>query len=98
MSNYIQIRRSFTQTSPQTDLNSGELAFSYVNNSLYIGARDGKGNSAIPIAGEALMTNANLSGNPTAPTPALHSNNNSIATTSFVNEALANLDIDFGTF
>ena len=50
----IQILRSYANTRPQT-LNDGELAYSFVANTLYIGDRDEK---IIPIGG--LTTTQNL--------------------------------------
>lgn len=51
MSNLIQIKRSNTSSSPTTTLNSGELAYSYNSNTLYVGAQTGIGATAIKISG-----------------------------------------------
>ena len=49
--NLIQIRRSNTSSSPTTTLNSGELAFSYASNAMFIGAQTGIGTVGTKIAG-----------------------------------------------
>jgi hypothetical protein len=49
--NLIQIRRSNTSATPGTTLYSGELAYSYSGNNLFIGAQTGIGVAATKIAG-----------------------------------------------
>jgi hypothetical protein len=49
--NLIQIRRSNTSSTPGTTLVSGELAYSYSGNNLFIGAQTGIGTAATKIAG-----------------------------------------------
>lgn len=51
----IQILRSYANTSP-TSLNDGELAFSFVSNTLFIGSNT----SIIPIAGQGYVANVSL--------------------------------------
>lgn len=47
----IQIRRSNTSPTPGTGLQSGELAFSYNSNNMFIGAQSGPGFTSVLIAG-----------------------------------------------
>jgi hypothetical protein len=49
--NLIQVRRSNTSATPGTSLYSGELAYSYSGNNLFIGAQTGVGTAATKIAG-----------------------------------------------
>ena len=49
--NLIQVRRSNTSATPGTTLYSGELAYSYSGNNLFIGAQTGIGVAATKIAG-----------------------------------------------
>jgi hypothetical protein len=49
--NLIQVRRSNTSATPGTTLYSGELAYSYSGNNLFIGAQTGVGTAATKIAG-----------------------------------------------
>jgi len=51
MTNTIQINRSFSATGPGTTLLDGELAYSYVSNSLFIGNSGGAGNAAWTLFG-----------------------------------------------
>ncbi|MBC8442800.1 MAG: hypothetical protein H8D80_01280, partial [Proteobacteria bacterium] len=51
MTNTIQINRSFSATGPGTTLLDGELAYSYVSNSLFIGGASGAGNAAWTLFG-----------------------------------------------
>jgi hypothetical protein len=83
----IQIRRSTTTGSPGTVLDIGELAYSYLNSTLYIGGAAGIGAAAIPIAGSGSFASLNspiFTGDPQAPTPAANDNDTSIATTAWV--------------
>ena len=52
----IQILRSYANTQPET-LADGELAYSFVSNTLFIGDRDGGVN---PIGGEAFIANVTV--------------------------------------
>jgi len=52
----IQILRSYANTTP-TVLDDGELAFSFVSNTLFIGSRD---NQIIPIAGQGYIANVTI--------------------------------------
>jgi len=52
----IQILRSYANTTP-TVLDDGELAFSFVSNTLFIGTRD---NQIVPIAGEGFVANVTV--------------------------------------
>ena len=60
MSNLIQIKRSNTSSTPTTTLNSGELAFSYNSNNIFIGAQTGIGSSAVLIGGSKYQYLNNL--------------------------------------
>ena len=51
MANYIQIRRSNTSSSPANTLTSGELAYTYAANSLYIGAQTGISGAGFKVGG-----------------------------------------------
>jgi len=51
MANYIQIRRSNTSVSPANTLVSGELAYSYAANVLYVGAQTGISGTGFRIGG-----------------------------------------------
>jgi hypothetical protein len=51
MANQIQIKRSNTTPTPGTTLTTGEQAFSYNSNSLFIGAQSGVGSAALKIGG-----------------------------------------------
>lgn len=52
----IQILRSYANTSP-TSLSDGELAYSFVSNTLFIGDNTGGVN---PIAGEGYIANVSI--------------------------------------
>ena len=52
----IQILRSYANSSPST-LSDGELAYSFVSNTLFIGDQDGGVN---PIGGEGYIANATI--------------------------------------
>lgn len=52
----IQILRSYANSAPQT-LNDGELAYSFVSNTLFIGDNTGGVN---PIAGEGFVANVTI--------------------------------------
>ena len=52
----IQILRSYSNTAPSA-LNDGELAYSFVSNTLYIGDNTGGVN---PIAGEGFVANVSI--------------------------------------
>lgn len=52
----IQILRSYANSSPQT-LNDGELAYSFVSNTLFIGDNTGGVN---PIAGKGFVANVTI--------------------------------------
>ena len=52
----IQILRSYANTEPGR-LNDGELAYSFVSNTLFIGDRDGAVN---PIGGEGYIANVTI--------------------------------------
>jgi hypothetical protein len=87
MAHKIQIRRSTVTGSPGTVLDIGELAYSYLNSTLYIGGAGGVGSAAIPIAGSGTYATLNspvFTGDPQAPTPAAADNDTSIATTAWV--------------
>jgi hypothetical protein len=51
MANFIQIRRSNTSVSPANTLTSGELAYSYAANVLYIGAQTGISGTGFKVGG-----------------------------------------------
>lgn len=51
MANYIQIRRSNTSSSPANTLTSGELAYTYAANTLYIGAQTGISGAGFKVGG-----------------------------------------------
>ena len=53
----IQILRSYANTQPST-LNDGELAYSFVSNTLFIGDNTGNVN---PIGGEGYIANVTIS-------------------------------------
>lgn len=53
----IQILRSYANTSPPS-LSDGELAYSFVSNTLFIGNTAG---GVTPIAGEGFIANVSLS-------------------------------------
>jgi hypothetical protein len=83
----IQIRRSTVTGAPGTVLDIGELAYSYLNSTLYIGGAAGVGAAAIPIGGSGSFASLNspvFTGDPQAPTPAGSDNDTSIATTAWV--------------
>lgn len=85
----IQIKRSSVTGSPGTILDAGELAYSYLNNTLYIGAAGGVGGAAIPIGGDGHYATINspvFTGDPQAPTPAAADDDTSIATTEWVRD------------
>lgn len=87
MPHKIQIRRSTTTGAPGTVLDIGELAYSYLNSTLYIGGAGGVGSAAIPIGGTGAFASLNspvFTGDPQAPTPAAADNDTSIATTAWV--------------
>lgn len=83
----IQIKRSTVTASPATTLDIGELAYSYLNSTLYIGGAAGVGAAAIPIGGSGAFASLNspvFTGDPQAPTPLAADNDTSIATTAWV--------------
>lgn len=83
----IQIKRSTVTASPGTALDIGELAYSYLSSTLYIGGAGGVGNAAIPIAGSGVFATINsptFTGDPKSPTPAAAADDTSIATTEWV--------------
>jgi phage-related tail fiber protein len=87
MAHKIQIRRSTTTGTPGTVLDIGELAYSYLNSTLYIGGAAGVGAAAVPIGGSGTYATLNspiFTGDPQAPTPAGTDNDTSIATTAWV--------------
>jgi phage-related tail fiber protein len=87
MAHKIQIRRSTTTGNPGTVLDIGELAYSYLNSTLYIGGAAGVGAAAVPIGGSGTYATLNspiFTGDPQAPTPAGTDNDTSIATTAWV--------------
>jgi|GEM_PF-584992 len=89
----IQIKRSSTTANPGTILDAGELAYSYLNETLYIGATAGVGGAAIPIGGNghyATIDSPTFTGDPTAPTPSLLDDDTSIATTEWVRDLALN--------
>jgi len=51
MANFIQIKRSNNNPTPANTLNSGELAYSYIANTLYIGAQTGTSNAGFIVGG-----------------------------------------------
>jgi hypothetical protein len=53
----IQILRSYANTSPSS-LEDGEMAFSFLSNTLYIGSRDSQ---IVPIGGSGYIANATIS-------------------------------------
>lgn len=56
MSNTVfQIRRSNTSATPGTTLNSGELAYSFNSNALFIGAQTGVGTAGFKVGGAAFQ-------------------------------------------
>jgi len=85
----IQIKRSSVTGNPGTILDIGELAYSYLNDTLYIGALGGPGGAAIPIGGDghyATVNSPTFTGDPTAPTPPAADDDTSIATTEWVRD------------
>lgn len=83
----IQIKRSTVTASPGTTLDQAELAYSYLNSTLFIGGAAGVGSAAIPIGGSGAFASLNspvFTGDPQAPTPAAADNDTSIATTAWV--------------
>lgn len=83
----IQIKRSTVTASPGTTLDQAELAYSYLNSTLFIGGSAGVGSAAIPIGGSGAFASLNspvFTGDPQAPTPAAADNDTSIATTAWV--------------
>lgn len=83
----IQIKRSTVTGAPGTILDTGELAYSYLNSTLYIGGSAGVGAAAIPIGGSGTYATLNspiFTGGPQAPTPGAADNDTSIATTAWV--------------
>jgi len=85
----IQIKRSSVTGNPGTILDAGELAYSYLNETLYIGAAGGVGGAAIPIGGDghyATVNSPTFTGDPTAPTPPAADDDTSIATTEWVRD------------
>jgi hypothetical protein len=86
----IQLKRSQVTPTPPS-LATGECAFSEASMTLFIGLADG---SVLAIAGPGIfakLANANLTGTPTAPTPATNDNSTKIATTAFVVSRIAGL-------
>lgn len=89
----IQIKRSSVTGNPGTILDAGELAYSYLNETLYIGAAGGVGGAAIPIGGDghyATLNSPAFTGDPTAPTPPPGDDDTSIATTEWVRDLALN--------
>jgi len=87
MSVKIQIKRSSATASPSTILDIGELAYSYLGSTLYIGGVGGVGASPIPIGGSGTFATINspiFTGDPQVPTPAGNDNDTSIANTAWV--------------
>jgi hypothetical protein len=88
MANTIQIKRSLLSAAPSS-LAEGELAYVFGTDTLYIGAPS---NTMIIIAGAstyAKLASPALTGTPTAPTATSSDNSTKIATTAFVQSALA---------
>lgn len=90
MANVILIKRSTTSSDPGLSLSSGELAYSYISNKLYIGSSSGSGNGALVIGGlgafadYAPLNSPTFTGTPAAPTAILSDNSTQLATTAFV--------------
>lgn len=88
MANQIQFKRSLGSSAP-VSLAEGEIAYTFGDDNLYIGA---PGSTLRIIAGAgtfAKLASPALTGNPTAPTQANGNNTTRIATTAFVQDALS---------
>lgn len=112
MTSVIKIKRraSGGSAGAPSALASGELAYNEADNKLYYGGGDsgGAATSILAIAGsgafatsaalalKAPLASPALTGNPTAPTQTAGNNSTRLATTAFVQTALA--AIDGGTF
>ena len=103
----VQIKRSTITASPGTTLDIGELAYSYLSSTLYIGGAGGVGSAAIPIGGSGAFATLNspaFTGDPTAPSPPAADDDTSIATTEWVRDlSLSDFlaptgDIDWANF
>ena len=85
----IQIKRATVTATPAvSSLASGELAYSYASNTLFIGSSTGSG-AAVPIGGSgtfALINSPVFTGDPQAPTPPAADDDTSIATTEWVRD------------
>lgn len=87
-------RRTSGASGAPSSLKSGEFAWNQVDDIVYGGfGDDGSGNatSIVPIGGRgffAALDSANLTGNPTAPTPPGGNNTTRLATTAFVQAAV----------
>lgn len=88
MANVIQIKRSLLSSAPSS-LAEGEMAYTFGNDTLYLGA---PGSTMIIIGGAstfAKLVSPAFTGNPTAPTQSSGDNSTRIATTAYVLAAIA---------
>ena len=102
MANTIQIKRTASGNAPGS-LEQGELAWvndstaTAANSYLYVGDTTSS-KTVTKIGGSGwgleLLTSSILTGNPTAPTPSQGDNDTSVATTAYVDLAVANSEID----
>jgi hypothetical protein len=98
MANTLRIKRRATggASGAPTSLVQSELAYSEVDQILYIGQGSGGSATVVAIAGPgsyAQKASPALTGTPTAPTAASSTNNTQIATTAFVATAVAAVDV-----
>jgi hypothetical protein len=98
MANTLRIKRRATggASGAPASLVQSELAYSEVDQILYIGQGSGGSATVVAIAGPgsyAQKASPALTGTPTAPTAASSTNNTQIATTAFVATAVAAVDV-----
>jgi hypothetical protein len=98
MANTLRIKRRATggASGAPTTLAQSELAYSEVDQILYIGQGTGGGATVVAIAGPgsyATKASPALTGTPTAPTASSGTNTTQIATTAFVTAAVAAVDV-----
>ncbi len=87
MTNNIRIKRS-TSTATPSSLQFGELAYSQIGQTFYVGRSDGTPEAIGGIGAFASLTSPAFTGTPTAPTAVTGNNSTQLATTAFVQAAV----------
>lgn len=90
MNNTIQIKRSIATAQP-VGLQFGELAYSQISQTVFIGRSNGAVEAVGGVGAFASLDSPNFTGIPTAPTATTGNNSAQLATTAFVQQAITAL-------